>query len=151
MPTHFTTLFAERLNEHCEVRVKEACDGDLVIIGQVLLAPGGLHMLLHRSGTNYYVTVKDAPAVCKHKPSVEVLFNSVAEHAGADAIGVLLTGMGADGADGLLNMRKSGAHTITQDEASCVVFGMPKEAIDRGAAEKIVPLSKIAQTLIDFV
>ncbi|MHC4113726.1 MAG: protein-glutamate methylesterase/protein-glutamine glutaminase [Planctomycetota bacterium] len=151
MPAHFTCLFAERLDEHCQVGVKEARDGDLVLPGQVLLAPGGLHMILQHSGSNLYVIVEDGPPVCRQKPSVEVLFNSVAKHAGADAVGVLLTGMGDDGADGLLNMRKSGAHTITQDEESCVVFGMPKEAIERGAAEKVVPLSEIAQTLINFV
>lgn len=151
MPAHFTPLFAKRLNEHCALRVKEACDGDPVLPGQVLLAPGGSHMILQRSGPNFYVTVEDGPLICRHKPSVEALFNSVAKHAGADAAGVLLTGMGDDGADGLLNMRKSGAHTIAQNEASCVVFGMPKEAIECGAAEKVVPLSQIAQTLTDFV
>jgi two-component system chemotaxis response regulator CheB len=150
MPAHFTSLFAERLNEHCQVSVKEARDGDLVLPGQVLLAPGGLHMILQRSGANFYVTVEDGPAVCRQKPSVEVLFNSVAKHAGADAVGALLTGMGGDGAGGMLNMRESGAHIICEDEESCVVFGMPKEAIERGAAEKVLPLSEIAQTLIDF-
>jgi len=151
MPAHFTGLFAERLNEHCALSVKEACDGDTVIPGRVLLAPGGLHMVLHHSKANFYVTIEDGPLVCRQKPSVEVLFNSVAKHAGANAAGVLLTGMGDDGAGGLLNMRKSGAYTIVQDEASCAVFGMPRAAIERQAAEKVVPLSKIAQRLIDFV
>ncbi|MBL7152938.1 MAG: chemotaxis protein CheB [Phycisphaerae bacterium] len=118
--------------------------------GRVLIAPGGLHMLLQRSGANYYVTVKDGPPVCRQKPSVEVLFNSVAKYAAANAVGAILTGMGNDGAGGLLNMRQSGAHTIAEDETSCVVFGMPKEAIDRGAAEKVVPLSDVAKTLINF-
>ena len=105
-------------------------------------------MLLQRSGANYYVTVKDGPAVCRQKPSVDVLFNSVAKYAGANAVGAILTGMGSDGAGGLLNMRQNGAHTIAQDESSCIVFGMPKEAIAQNAAEKIVPLSNIAETMI---
>ena len=130
------------------MRVKEAQDGDHVIPGQVLIAPGGLHMLLRRSGANYYVNVKEGPRVCRQIPSVDVLFNSVAKYAGANAIGVILTGMGDDGAKGLLNMLNNGAHTIAQDESSCIVFGMPKEAIKIGAAEKIVPLSEVARTLI---
>ena len=149
MPAKFTTSFAERLNGECVVNVKEAQNGDHVIPGRVLIAPGGLHMLLQRSGANYYVTVKDGPPVCRQNPSVEVLFNSVAKYAGSNAIGAILTGMGDDGASGLLDMRRSGAHTIAQDEASCVVFGMPMEAIDRGAAEKVVPLSEIAQTMVN--
>lgn len=148
MPAQFTTSFAERLNNECAVHVKEAQNGDHVVPGQVLIAPGGLHMLLQRSGASYYVTVKDGPPVCRQKPSVEVLFNSVAKYAGANAVGAILTGMGNDGAGGLLNMRQSGAHTVAEDETSAVVFGMPKEAIDRGAAEKVVPLSDIAKTLI---
>ena len=148
MPARFTTSFAERLNNECAVNVKEAVDGDHVIPGRVLIAPGGFHMLLQRSGANYYVTVKDGPKVCRQKPSVEVLFNSVAKYAGANAVGVILTGMGNDGAGGLLNMRQNGAHTIAQDEASSIVFGMPKEAIERNAAEKVVPLSDIAKTMI---
>jgi two-component system chemotaxis response regulator CheB len=150
MPAQFTTSFAERLNNECAVNVKEAQDGDRVIPGRVLIAPGGFHMLLQRSGANYYVTVKDGPHVCRQKPSVEVMFDSVAKFAGANAVGAILTGMGNDGAGGLLNMRNSGAHTVAQDEASCVVFGMPKEAIGRGAAEKVAPLSEIAQNLIRF-
>ena len=150
MPAHFTTSFAERLNNECALNVKEAQDGDRVIPGRVLIAPGGFHMLLQRSGANYYVTVKDGPPVCRQKPSVEVMFDSVAKFAGANAIGAILTGMGNDGAGGLLNMRNSGAHTVAQDEASCVVFGMPKEAIGRGAAEKVAPLSEIAKSLIGF-
>jgi len=150
MPAHFTTSFAERLNGDCAVNVREAKNGDHVIPGRVLIAPGGLHMLLQRSGANYYVTVKDGPPVCRQKPSVEVMFNSVAKYAAANAVGAILTGMGNDGAGGLLNMRRSGAHTIAEDETSCVVFGMPKEAIDRGAAEKVVPLSDVAKALINF-
>ena len=150
MPAHFTTSFAERLNNECEVNVKEAQDGDHVIPGRVLIAPGGLHMLLQRSGASYYVAVKDGPPVCRQKPSVEVMFHSVAKFAGANAVGAILTGMGNDGADGLMNMRQTGAHTIAQDEASSIVFGMPKEAIERGAVEKVVNLSHIAQTLIMF-
>ncbi len=150
MPAHFTTSFAERLDGECAVNVREAENGDHVIPGRVLIAPGGLHMLLQRSGANYYVTVKDGPPVCRQKPSVEVMFNSVAKYAAANAVGAILTGMGNDGAGGLLNMRRSGAHTIAEGETSCVVFGMPKEAIDRGAAEKVVPLSDVAKTLINF-
>jgi two-component system chemotaxis response regulator CheB len=150
MPARFTTSFAQRLNGECAMSVKEAEDGDHVVPGRVLIAPGGLHMLLQRSGANYYVILKDGPYVCHQKPSVEVLFSSVAKYAGANAIGALLTGMGDDGASGLLAIRQAGAHTIAQDEQSCVVFGMPKEAIALGAAEKIVPLSHIAETLISF-
>jgi two-component system chemotaxis response regulator CheB len=150
MPAHFTTSFAQRLNGECAVTVKEADDGDHVVPGRVLIAPGGLHMLLQRSGANYFVSLRDGPQVCHQRPSVEVLFNSVAKFAGANAIGAILTGMGEDGATGLLNMRQAGAHTIAQDEQSCVVFGMPKEAIARGGAERIVSLGKVAETLINF-
>lgn len=150
MPAHFTTSFAQRLNVECAVNVKEAQDGDRVVPGRVLIAPGGWHMLLQRSGANYFVTLRDGPQVCHQRPSVEVLFNSVAKYAGANAIGAILTGMGDDGATGLLNMRKAGAHTIAQDEQTCVVFGMPKEAIARGAAERVVPLGKMAETLINL-
>ncbi|MEE9365729.1 MAG: chemotaxis response regulator protein-glutamate methylesterase [Dehalococcoidales bacterium] len=150
MPAQFTTSFAARLNKECAVNVAEARNGDHVIPGKALIAPGGLHMLLQRSGASYYVTVKDGPHVCRQKPSVELLFNSVAKYAGANAVGAILTGMGSDGAGGLLNMRQSGAHTIAQDEASSVVFGMPQEAIQRNAAEKIVPLSAIAKTMISM-
>jgi two-component system chemotaxis response regulator CheB len=151
MPAHFTTSFAKRLDGECPVHVKEAEDGDHVVPGRVLIAPGGLHMLLGRSGASYYVTLKDGPPVCRQKPSVEVLFNSVAKYAGANAAGVILTGMGDDGARGLLNMRRAGARTLAQDEQSCVVFGMPKEAIACGAAEEIVPLDRVAARLISFV
>jgi two-component system chemotaxis response regulator CheB len=150
MPAKFTASFAERLNNECRVAVKEAQDGDHVIPGQVLIAPGGFQMTLGRSGANYFVTVRDGPHVCRQKPSVEVLFDSVAKYAGSNAVGAILTGMGDDGAKGLLNMRQAGAHTIAQDEASSIVFGMPKEAIECGAAEKIVSLSEVASTMIDF-
>lgn len=150
MPAQFTSSFAQRLNNECAVNVKEARDGDHVIPGHVLIAPGGFHMLLQRSGANYYVAVKDGPPVCHQKPSVEIMFNSVAKYAGANAVGAILTGMGSDGAAGLLKMRQNGAHTIAQDEATCVVFGMPREAIERGAAEKVVPLSDVAQNLVSF-
>lgn len=150
MPANFTKSFAQRLNENCAVNVKEAKDGDRVIPGQVLLAPGGFHMLLQRTGANYYVTVKDGPAVCLQKPSVEVMFNSVAKYAGANAVGAILTGMGKDGALGLLNMRQNGARTIAQDEESCIVYGMPKEAAEQNAAEKILPLNQIAGAMIEL-
>jgi two-component system, chemotaxis family, protein-glutamate methylesterase/glutaminase len=150
MPARFTTSFANRLNDECEVNVREAQDGDHVIPGQVLIAPGGFHMRLCRSGAIYYIEVKDGPMVCRQKPSVDVLFESVAKYAGVNAVGAILTGMGEDGAAGLLAMRKAGAKTIAQDEASCVVFGMPKEAIELGAAEAIVPLSDVANKMIQF-
>ncbi len=150
MPAHFTTSFAQRLNGECAVNVKEAQDGDHVVPGRVLIAPGGWHMILQRSGASYFVSLRDGPAVCHQKPSVEVLFNSVAKYAGANAVGAILTGMGDDGATGLLNMRQAGAHTIAQDEQSCVVFGMPKEAIARGGAERIVPLGKVAENLVNL-
>ncbi|AQT66876.1 Chemotaxis response regulator protein-glutamate methylesterase [Anaerohalosphaera lusitana] len=150
MPAHFTTSFAQRLNGACAMNVAEAKDGDRVIPGRILIAPGGYHMLLQRSGANYYVTVKDGPRVCHQKPSVEVMMNSVAKFAGANAIGAILTGMGADGAQGLLNMKNAGAHTVVQDEATSVVYGMPKEAARVGAAEKIVPLNEVAKTMIGY-
>ena len=150
MPPQFTASFATRLDGLCAMEVKEAEEGDNVIPGRVLIAPGGRHMLLRRSGARYYVSVKDGPKVCRQKPSVEVMMQSVAQYAGANAVGAMLTGMGADGAQGLLAMREMGARTVVQDEASCVVFGMPKEAINVGAAEVVRPLSKIAATLIAF-
>jgi two-component system chemotaxis response regulator CheB len=151
MPAQFTSSFAQRLNDECAVTVTEAKDGDRVLPGKALIAPGGFHMLLQRSGANYYVSIKDGPPVCRQKPSVELMFNSVAKYAGANAIGAILTGMGSDGAEGLLAMRQSGARTLAQNEASCVVFGMPKEAIDRDAAEKIVALNDVAKTMLGFI
>ncbi len=150
MPARFTTSFACRLNDQIAMSVKEAKNNEHVIPGQALIAPGGFHMLLQRSGANYYVKIKDGPLVCQQKPSVELMFKSVAKYAGANAIGAILTGMGSDGAKGLLNMKDSGAHTIAEDESTAVVFGMPKEAIEIGAAEKIVPLHDIARTMINF-
>ena len=150
MPAKFTASFAQRLNSVCRVEVREARDGDGVVSGRVLIAPGGKHMLLQRSGARYYVSIKDGPDVFHQKPSVEVLFDSVAKFAGSNAVGAILTGMGADGAKGLLNMRRAGARTVAQDEASCVVFGMPAEAIKCGAAERIVSLGEVAGTMINL-
>ncbi len=147
MPPKFTTAFAERLNQMCALEVREAQDGDSVVTGRALLAPGNFHMLLRRSGARYYVQVKTGPPVHHQRPSVDVLFNSAAESAGANAVGVILTGMGADGADGLLAMKEKGAYTIAQDEASCVVFGMPKEAIKRGAAHRVLSLTRIPEEI----
>jgi len=151
MPEHFTRAFADRLNEVCEIKVKEAEDGDKVVPGQVLIAPGNYHMLLRRSGAMYYVQVKSGPLVSRHRPSVDVLFKSVARYAGKNAIGVILTGMGGDGAEGLLEMKKSGANTIAQNEASCVVFGMPKVAIELGAVDKIAGLGKIPEQILQMI
>jgi two-component system chemotaxis response regulator CheB len=151
MPAKFTTSFAERLDTLCAIRVKEAQDGDSVVNGQALIAPGNYHMLLRRSGARYYVQVKDGPMVHHQRPSVDVLFKSVADYAGSNAVGVILTGMGADGADGLLKMREAGARTVAQDEKSCVVFGMPKEAIKRDAAELVVGLSDVAATTLNLI
>ncbi len=148
MPAHFTTSFAKRLDGECAVSVKEAEDRDRVVPGRVLIAPGGRHMVLGRSGANYYVTLTDGPSVCRQRPSVEVLFNSVAKYVGPNAVGAILTGMGDDGATGLLTMRQAGAHTLAQDEQSCVVFGMPKEAIARGGAEEVVPLDRVPERLL---
>jgi two-component system chemotaxis response regulator CheB len=148
MPAQFTTSFANRLNSLCEMTVKEAQDGDSVTNGTVLIAPGNYHMLLRRSGARYYVNVKQGPLVHHQRPSADVLFDSVADYAGANAVGVILTGMGADGAQGLLKMKNAGAETIAQDEKSCVVFGMPKEAIKAGAANDVVPLQDVAETAL---
>lgn len=148
MPPKFTRSFAQRLNALCAVEVKEAADGDSVIPGRVLFAPGGLHMLLRRSGNHCYVQVKDGPPVYHQRPSVDVLFNSVARHAGPYAVGAILTGMGCDGAEGLLAMHRAGARTVAQDEGSSIVYGMPMEAMKCGAAESIVPLNAIAKTLM---
>jgi two-component system chemotaxis response regulator CheB len=144
MPERFTAALAERLNSLCAMEVKEAADGDRVVDGRVLIAPGGRHMQLSRSGAQYVVTVRDGPLVNRHKPSVDVLFKSVAQCAGANALGVILTGMGDDGARGLREMHEAGARTAAQDEASCVVFGMPSEAIKLGAADDVLPLNHVA-------
>jgi two-component system chemotaxis response regulator CheB len=149
MPEHFTTAFARRLNELCDIEVREAEDGDRVLPGLALIAPGNRHMLLHRSSANYTVQIRDGVPVYYQRPSVDVLFHSVAKHAGKNAVGVILTGMGADGARGLLAMRESGARTLGQDEESCIVFGMPKEAIRLGAVEKVAPLADLAGHIVD--
>jgi two-component system, chemotaxis family, protein-glutamate methylesterase/glutaminase len=148
MPELFTRAFADRLDQICPVRVKEATDHDRVIPGRALIAPGNRHTLLVRSGAHYEVEVRDGPLVSRHRPSVDVLFRSVAQAAGANAVGIIMTGMGDDGAAGLLEMKRAGAATIAQDEASCVVFGMPKEAIARGAVDEVVPLARLGHTML---
>jgi two-component system chemotaxis response regulator CheB len=148
MPAGFTASFAKRLNSLCEVEVKEAQDGDPVLRGHVLIAPGDRHMLLERQGARYHVSVRDGPPVSRHRPSVDVLFRSAARSAGANAVGVIMTGMGDDGAQGLGEMREAGAMTIAQDEATSVVFGMPREAIRRGAAQKVTALGDLAREIL---
>jgi len=148
MPEIFTRAFADRLNKDCLIEVKEAASGDRILNGRALIAPGNQHLLVQRSGAHYVVEVKDGPLVSRHRPSVDVLFRSVAKAAGPNAVGVIMTGMGDDGAQGLLEMRQAGAVTIAQDEASCVVFGMPKEAIAIGAAEAILPLQRIPNAMM---
>ena len=148
MPEYFTASFASRLNTVCKIEVREAKDGDTAAPGLALIAPGGCHMLLERSGAFYQVRIKGGPMVHHQRPSVDVLFHSVAKQAGANAIGVLLTGMGSDGADGLLAMRQSKAYTIAQDEASSVVYGMPGEAVKMGAACEVLPLAEISGRII---
>ena len=151
MPAKFTTSFAERLDSLCQIRVKEAEDGDPVVPGTALLAPGNFHMMMRRSGARYYVNIKSGPLVCYQRPAVDVLFNSVAAYGGANAVGVILTGMGKDGAQGMVKMKEAGARTIAQDEASCVVFGMPKEAIEAGAVDKVVTLKNIPAEILRMV
>ena len=148
MPEKFTAAFAERLNSVCEITVKEAQTGDRVTPGRALIAPGGKHMLLRRNGAQYFVEVMDGPLVNRHRPSVDVLFRSVAKCAGSNALGVIMTGMGDDGAAGLLEMRNAGAYTVAQDEASCVVYGMPKEAVKRGGVERTVTLEQIGREIV---
>ncbi len=150
MPPHFTSLFAQRLNTLCAMTVKEAEAGDRVIPGHILIAPGGKHMTVVRSGAQYQIQLNDDPPVCRQRPSVDVLFHSVAKFAGANAVGAILTGMGNDGAEGLLAMKNAGAVTFAQDEASSIVFGMPKEAIKLGAADHVLPLDNMAKTLLDY-
>jgi two-component system chemotaxis response regulator CheB len=151
MPEHFTRSYADRLNKLCAVEVREAKDNDAVIPGVVLIAPGNHHMLLQRSGARYFVQIKDGPLVFHQRPSVEIMFESVAKYAGANAVGAILTGMGKDGATGLLSMKQAGAVTFAQDEASCVVFGMPREAINVGAVDHIVPLNQMAEKIMRHV
>jgi len=149
MPEKFTAAFARRLDGLCCISVKEAEDNDSVIRGRALIAPGNRHMLLKRSGARYYVEIKDGPLVCRHRPSVDVLFRSAARYAGKNAVGVIMTGMGDDGAKGMLEMKEAGSYNIAQDEESCVVFGMPRKAIELGAVDKVTPLNKIPATVLD--
>ena len=148
MPEHFTAAFAKRLDGLCKITVKEAENNDSVIRGRALIAPGNKHTLLKRSGARYYVEVKDGPLVSRHRPSVDVLFRSAARYAGKNALGIIMTGMGDDGARGMREMKDSGAYNIAQDEASCVVFGMPNEAIKQGAVDSVLPLKSIAQAAL---
>ncbi|MHC1710671.1 MAG: chemotaxis response regulator protein-glutamate methylesterase [Solidesulfovibrio sp.] len=148
MPEQFTAAFSKRLDGICRISVKEAADGDTLLRGQALIAPGNRHMLLKRSGARYYVEVKDGPLVRRHRPSVDVLFRSAARYAGKNAVGVIMTGMGDDGASGMKEMHEAGAYTIAQDEASCVVFGMPQEAIKLGGVDKIMSLNGIAYEVV---
>jgi two-component system chemotaxis response regulator CheB len=148
MPEGFTSAFARRLDGVCRIEVREASHGDRVVPGRAYIAPGNRHMLVHRIGSGYFLEVREGPLVSRHRPSVNVLFRSVAQAAGASALGILMTGMGDDGADGLLEMKQAEALTIAQDEASCVVFGMPREAILRGAVDEILPLSRIPSAIL---
>ncbi|EQA72490.1 protein-glutamate methylesterase/protein-glutamine glutaminase [Leptospira noguchii] len=150
MPEKFTEAFANRLNQICKIQVKEAKDGDRVQLGSAYIAPGNKHMEIYLSGAQFHIRVLDGPLVNRHRPSVDTLFHSVAKIAGKNAKGIIMTGMGNDGASGLLKMKQSGAYTIAQDETSCVVFGMPKEAILKGAVDSILPLSKIAKEVQYF-
>ena len=151
MPERFTKTWADRMNQLCGISVKEAEDGDSVLPGHALVAPGSYHMTLVRSGARYTVRINQDPPVNRHRPSVDVMFASVAQYAGANAVGVILTGMGGDGAKEMLTMKQAGAFTIAQDEASCVVFGMPKEAIKLGGVDKILPLSEIPAAIVAYV
>jgi two-component system chemotaxis response regulator CheB len=148
MPEGFTAAFAQRLNRTCQIEVKEAANGDRIAPGRALIAPGNLHTTVQRNGAQYIVNVADGPLVSRHRPSVDVLFRSVAQSAGGNAIGVIMTGMGNDGAEGLAAMKQAGAYTLAQDESSCVVFGMPKEAIERGAVDQVVNLSAMAAAIL---
>lgn len=148
MPPGFTRSFAERLNKLCQITVKEAEDGERILPGHAYIAPGAHHLELARSGANYIARLNEGPPVNRHRPSVEVLFDSVARHAGRNAVGVILTGMGNDGAAGMLRLHQAGAYTIAQNEASCVVFGMPREAIQMGGVDEVVDLSQISQRML---
>lgn len=148
MPEKFTEAFANRLDGLCQIEVREAKNGDRVMPGRALIAPGGRHMLLKRSGAQYHVEIMDGPLVSRHRPSVDVLFRSVAQCAGKNALGIIMTGMGDDGARGLKEMHEVGAHTIAQDEESCVVYGMPKEAVKLNAVDRVMPLDEIAMAML---
>jgi two-component system chemotaxis response regulator CheB len=150
MPEVFTAQFAKRLNEVCQIEVKEAESNDRLVSGRALIAPGNHHLTVRRSGALYFVDVLDGPPVKLHRPSVEVLFRSAAQAAGKNAVGVIMTGMGDDGADGMLELHQAGAHTIAQDESTCVVFGMPKEAIARGGVGEVLPLPRIASAVLKW-
>ena len=151
MPENFTKQFAKSLNELCQIEVKEAEHGDRVSIGQALIAPGNVHMVLRRSGARYYIELGSGEKVSGHRPSVDIMFNSVAKTAGSNALGIILTGMGSDGARGMKNMSNAHALTIAQDEKSCVVFGMPKEAIKTGGVDFIEPLENIAKKTLELL
>jgi two-component system chemotaxis response regulator CheB len=151
MPEQFTRSFANRLNDICRITVKEAENGDTILRGRALIAPGNRHLLIKRSGARYYVEVQDGPLVNRHRPSVDVLFRSAASYAGKNCVGVILTGMGDDGAKGMLEMKEAGARTIAQNEQSCVVFGMPKEAILLQAVDKVLPLEQIASHVLSMI
>jgi two-component system chemotaxis response regulator CheB len=151
MPEQFTTTFARRLNQICEMEVREAQDNDHIVPGVALIAPGNRHMILQQSGARYLVRIKNGPAVNHQRPSVDVLFQSVARSVGSSAIGVLLTGMGADGAKGLLAMHEKGAYTLAQDEETSVIFGMPKEAIRLGAVDDVAPIQDIPRAIVRFL
>lgn len=148
MPEHFTTAFAKRLDTTCRITVKEAVDGDSILPGRALIAPGNRHLLLKRSGARYYVEVKDGPLVSRHRPAVDVLFRSAARYAGRNAIAVIMTGMGDDGAKGMKELKEAGAVTLAQDEESCVVFGMPKEAIRLGGVDQILSLGQLPAAVL---
>ena len=150
MPEKFTAMFAERLDSICQIEVREATNGDRVIPGRALIAPGGRHMMLKRNGAQYVVEVADGPVVNRHKPSVDVLFRSMAKYAGANALGIIMTGMGDDGARGMKEMHDAGARTIAQDEASCIVFGMPREAIKLDAVDQVMALDQIPSAIVNF-
>lgn len=148
MPEGFTAAFARRLNDNCAIEVREAADGDQLVRGRAYIAPGNRHTYVRRMGSTYFLEVRDGALVSRHRPSVNVLFRSVAQAAGPNAVGVLLTGMGDDGADGLLEMKRANAFTIAQDEATCVVFGMPREAILLSAVEEVLPLHRIPKAIL---
>ncbi|HJV37756.1 MAG TPA: chemotaxis response regulator protein-glutamate methylesterase [Geothrix sp.] len=151
MPELFTAAFAKRLNEVCRIEVKEAEDGDGILVGRALIAPGNRHTEVARSGGRYVVRVSDGPLVSRHRPSVDVLFHSAARAAGSNGVGVIMTGMGDDGANGMLEMKRAGAYNLAQDEASCVVYGMPKEAVERGGVDAVVPLQALPKAILDAV
>jgi two-component system chemotaxis response regulator CheB len=150
MPELFTKAFAQRLDGLCNITVKEAESNDTVLRGRALIAPGNHHILLKRSGARYFVDIKEGPLVCRHRPSVDVLFRSAARYAGQNAVGVILTGMGDDGAKGMLEMKRAGAKTIAQNENTCVVFGMPREAIKNGSVDKVLPLGSVAAAILSY-